>query len=87
MSSPRTVIVKGAGGGSAGILLVLIAVVGLVALFSGNLDRLINAIAGKQGGDPGLGAAEPTQEVGAASTQTRIPTPPVSGANAVAGAK
>ena len=51
----------GQGGGNAGgILLLLIGVLGLVALFSGNLDRLLNAIGGNAGGPagfaPGAGA-------------------------------
>lgn len=39
---------------SAGILLLLLAIAGLLALFSGNLDRLIGAIAGPAGGAEGL---------------------------------
>lgn len=46
--------VQGGGSSAAGILLLLVAIVGLVALFSGNLDRWIAAVAGPAGGAEGL---------------------------------
>ncbi len=73
----RTVYVAG-GGGSAGVLLLFVAIVGLVALFTGNLDRWINAIAGKQGGAPGLGGstAPPPPTTGAATGAVDTVHPP-----------
>lgn len=47
--------VGGAGGGSAaGLLLLFVAIVGLMALFTGNLERWIQAVAGPAGGPEGL---------------------------------
>jgi len=53
-AAPRQVIVRSGGSGAAGVLLLLLAIAGLVALFSGNLDRVIDAIAGGAGGAAGL---------------------------------
>lgn len=53
MADTRTIVVRG-GGSSGAILLLFVAIVGLVALFTGNLDRWINAIAGGAGGAEGL---------------------------------
>ena len=53
---PRVVVLRQAGGGgsAAGILLLLIAVAGLLALFTGNLERVVTGIAGPGGGAAGL---------------------------------
>jgi hypothetical protein len=55
VARPIVVQTGGAGGSSAaGLLLMLVAIVGLVALFSGNLERWIAAVAGPAGGPEGL---------------------------------
>lgn len=71
----RTVIVQGGGGSAAGILLLLLAAAGLLALFTGNLDRLLSSFAGPAGGAAGIsgsgaGAAAP------AGVQDRAVTAP-----------
>lgn len=53
MADTRTIIMRG-GGSSGAILLLFVAIVGLVALFTGNLDRWIGAVAGSAGGAEGL---------------------------------
>lgn len=51
------VIVQGGGGGSAaGILLLLVAIAGLLALFTGNLDRILESIGAPAGGAAGINA-------------------------------
>lgn len=65
------------GGSSAGILLLLVAVAGLVALFSGNLDRLIHAIGAPAGGASGLDG-QPAATAPAAAVQDRSPAPAAS---------
>ncbi len=55
MPKPIVVVAGGQGGSNAGgILLLLIGVLGLAALFSGNLDRVLNAIGGQAGGPAGF---------------------------------
>ena len=53
---PRVVVLRQAGGGgsAAGILLLFIAVAGLLALFTGNLERVVTGIAGPAGGAAGI---------------------------------
>lgn len=58
--SPRVVSVlaapaAGGSGSAAGILLLLVAIVGLLALFTGNLDRILEGIGAPAGGPEGLG--------------------------------
>lgn len=53
-SVAQPIVVRSGGSSSAGILLLFIGIVGLVMLFTGNLDRWIGAIAGKQGGAAGI---------------------------------
>jgi hypothetical protein len=50
---------KGSGSATAGILLLFIAVVGLVAFFTGNLERWIDEIAGPRGDSGADGTAYP----------------------------
>ncbi len=60
MTAARPIVVMaGAAGGSnaGGILLLLVGVLGLAALFSGNLDRVLNAIGGQSGGPAGFSPA------------------------------
>jgi hypothetical protein len=66
-------------GSSAGILLLLLAVIGLVALFTGNLDRLIAAFAGPAGGPEGLGGSP-------SAVQDRSPQPAAAPASTSGGA-
>jgi uncharacterized iron-regulated membrane protein len=89
--SPPIVMIPGAsrgGSSSAGILLLLVAIIGLVALFTGNLDRWIDRIAGKQGGAAGLvappGQAATVPEV---ASPTAGPTSSSGGAQAAAAAR
>jgi len=76
-NATRTVVVRSGGGSPAGILLLLIAVIGLVMLFTGNLDRVINLIAGGAGGAAGLSSTPAASESAAATSGpvTRVPTP------------
>lgn len=67
VATVRPVIIR-SGSGAAGVLLLLLAIAGLLALFSGNLDRLINAIAGSAGGAEGLIGAG-----GDPAVQDRVP--------------
>lgn len=66
-------------GSAAGILLLLLAVIGLVALFSGNLDRLITAFAGPAGGAEGLTAGGASSAVQDRSPQPAAAPPATSG--------
>lgn len=54
MADARTIIVRSGSSSSAGILLLFLGIIGLVALFTGNLDRWINAISGQAGGAEGI---------------------------------
>jgi hypothetical protein len=54
VADTRTIIVRSASSSSAGILLLFVGIVGLVAFFTGNLDRWITSIAGPQGGAEGV---------------------------------
>lgn len=74
MTATRTVVVKSGSGSSAGILLLLLAVLGLIALFTGNLDKLIHAVAGPAGGAAGLSA--PVQTDTSGNIVQTVPTPP-----------
>lgn len=56
MAPPAPIVVRNVGGGgsAAGLLLLFVAVIGLTALFTGNLERWIQAVAGPAGGPEGL---------------------------------